>query len=920
MIILTALYLLIIRPLELLFEVIFAIANRILPSPGLAIIALSLAMNFLVLPLYRRADAMQEEERRTEEKIGPWQKRIRDTFKGDERFMMLQAFYRENNYRPTDALKGSLSLLLEIPFFIAAYRMISSLKLLQGVSFGPISDLGSPDHMIVIGTVALNLLPVIMTLINIISSAIYTKGLPARSKVQLYGIALIFLVLLYDSPSGLVFYWTLNNLFSLAKNIFYKLRKPGRILSLMSAVAGIAVAVLTLAKRQDLTGHRTFLLLVFAALLLIPSVLYMGRGKFPGFRSSPVTADEKRLFFLGALFIALLTGLLAPSSVLSSSAEEFVSFVHYFDPNRYLLYSGLCALGTFVVWFGFFYILANDRGKRIMGVASWVLSGIFFADYMFFGTDRGLLTTSLQYEITPEFSARDQILNIAVLILLAVFLVLVMIHFPRLPRYTLLISVMALAVISAVNIAETRKQYLSCGYATSEDKEIVLPLSREGRNVVVIMMDRAMGSQFPYLMAEKPELEEMFDGFTYYPNTLSFGGFTNIGVPAVFGGYEYTPENMNRRSDELLVDKHNEALLMMPVLFDSCGYEVTVCDPSYAGYKWTPDLRIYNDYPDINAFITTGKFNDDYEAVDLELQANRERDFFLYGLMRVMPLTLAGTVYNNGLYNDADLAAGIHEGGSGVVTPHTAYTPVTAEGYNFDYMNAYTVLTHMDEITQINDSDEDTLLLFTNDSTHELQMLQEPDYIPSPVVDNREFYQDRLNRFELDGRVMHMDNTNQIVHYEDNMAAMLLLGEWFDYLREQGVYDNTRIIIVSDHGRDLNQFDDIIFFDGDLDVELLNPLLLVKDFDSEGFTVSDEFMTNADVPTIATGGLIADPVNPFTGNPVNDDDKYSGDLHVSLSDEFSVVTNNGNTFLPGDWYAVRENIFEEENWEYLGNY
>ncbi|MBO4242300.1 MAG: YidC/Oxa1 family membrane protein insertase, partial [Clostridiales bacterium] len=140
MLILTTLYLLIIRPLELLFEVIFAIADRLLPNPGLAIIALSLAMNFLVLPLYKRADAMQEEERKTEEKIGPWQEKIKKTFKGDERFMMLQAFYRENNYKPTDALKGSLSLMLEIPFFIAAYRMLSSLKLLQGVKFGPIAD------------------------------------------------------------------------------------------------------------------------------------------------------------------------------------------------------------------------------------------------------------------------------------------------------------------------------------------------------------------------------------------------------------------------------------------------------------------------------------------------------------------------------------------------------------------------------------------------------------------------------------------------------------------------------------------------------------------------------------------------------------------------------------------------------------
>ena len=55
------LYSILIQPLQLFFEVVFVLANRQLPHPGFAIIALSLVMNFLVLPLYRRADAIQEE-------------------------------------------------------------------------------------------------------------------------------------------------------------------------------------------------------------------------------------------------------------------------------------------------------------------------------------------------------------------------------------------------------------------------------------------------------------------------------------------------------------------------------------------------------------------------------------------------------------------------------------------------------------------------------------------------------------------------------------------------------------------------------------------------------------------------------------------------------------------------------------------
>ena len=54
---------LILGPLELLFDVVYAVGYRITANPGLSIVLLSLVINFLVLPLYRRADAVQEEER-----------------------------------------------------------------------------------------------------------------------------------------------------------------------------------------------------------------------------------------------------------------------------------------------------------------------------------------------------------------------------------------------------------------------------------------------------------------------------------------------------------------------------------------------------------------------------------------------------------------------------------------------------------------------------------------------------------------------------------------------------------------------------------------------------------------------------------------------------------------------------------------
>ena len=155
-----------------------------------------------------------------------------------------------------------------------------------------------------------------------------------------------------------------------------------------------------------------------------------------------------------------------------------------------------------------------------------------------------------------------------------------------------------------------------------------------------------------------------------------------------------------------------------------------------------------------------------------------------------------------------------------------------------------------------------------------------------------------------------------ISHYHSNMAALIQLGNWFDYLREQNVYDNTRIIIVSDHGRDLEVFDrDSVRMH---DIEFYLPMLLVKDFGASGFVTSDEFMTNADVPTLATEGLIESPVNPFTGHEISSDYKAENDRHyVILSNDWEISENNGYQFLPSEWAYVSGAVREKENWTFL---
>lgn len=918
----SAVYTMIIGPLELIFEVVFAIANRIINNPGLSIIFLSVTMNLLVLPLYRKADAMQAAEREREAKLQPMIRHIRKTFKGDERFMMLQTYYRQNNYNPAQALNGSFSLLLEIPFFIAAYRFLSSLQLLEGESFGPIQNLGAPDALIQIAGISINLLPVLMTLINIISAAIYMKGFPIKSKIQMYGMALIFLVFLYSSPAGLVFYWTLNNVFSLLKNIFYKLKNPSAVIRTLASIAGILLAGFVLIHPRHTTNRQLFVFGV-CLLLQVPLLLHIYHRRFK--REKEYTAERpyKQLFLASCIFLTILTGLLIPSSVIRSSPMEFPEINAFKTPLWYVLSSLLLAAGMFLVWFGIFFRLAENRGKSIFSTVVFFASVAAVINYMFFGTEYGTLSNMLVYGDELRIMKTDIRTNLMVLSFAALFVFLTVWKKKTSLFYIMSIAMcLSASVMGISNMTSIQKEVNSSRglieTAVSETPKIVL--SKTGNNVIVLMLDRAYGGFFPYLLQENPELQKQFAGFTYYPNTISYGNYTNVGAPALFGGYEYTPVELDKRSDELLADKHDEALKVMPVLFLNHGYRVTVYDPPEAGYQQIPDLHIYDDYPEIHRGITEGNFTTDGIIVASQqdelsyMERLRERNFFCYSIFRIAPLPCHKILYNHGIYNALNRVQD-----ELVLAVQEKVNISQAKGINRPFMNAYSVLFNLNQFTEIHEAAQNTFLMLSNTTTHEPMLLQEPEYVPASIVDNTEYDAEHPTRYSISGESLVLSNNYQMEHYQINMAAMIQLGNWFDYLRENDVYDNSRIIIVGDHGRDLDLFDRKLGNSKYDDLNFFYPLLMAKDFESQELTIDDRFMTNADTPVIAFSDLIDNPVNPFTGNPINDLQKTEPIQYVGATTDFHTSTNNGTTFQKMIWFSTENSMLDTSKWKKLGS-
>ncbi len=616
--------------------------------------------------------------------------------------------------------------------------------------------------------------------------------------------------------------------------------------------------------------------------------------------------SSRKIFFAGGIFMSVLTGLLIPSSVIKASAQEFIDINYFYHPVWFIVSAFCLAVGIFVVWAGVFYWLAKPSVKVLFDRGIWILAGIAVVNYMFFGKNLGILNTELKYEQGLDFSFKAQLWNIILMIAVVLLLYFIAERWKKQVFDLLVIAGIAISGMSIMNIVNINASIDSVKEEVMANSKMPeFSLSKKGKNVIVLMLDRAVGEYVPYIFNEKPELKEQFSGFTYYPNVISFGGYTNFGTPALLGGYEYTPAEINKRADESLVAKQNEALKVMPVLFDKNDFDVTVCDPVYANYQWIPDLSIYDEYPDIESYNTKGKFSDE-KFKELKIQ-NNKRKFFCYSVLKSAPLCFQELLYDQGNYNQSNSEAYSGQILEGVTV---------AEGLDSNFMNAYNVLNNLSNITKISEDGSDTFLFMSNDTTHEPVLLQAPAYEPAKNVDNTEYEAENQNRFTSEGETLAMDSDWQMTHYHVNMAAFIQLGKWFDYLKENDVYDNTRIILVADHGQALFHTDRLVMTDGN-DSTLFYPLLMVKDFNSNDFVTSEEFMTNADVPTMAMEGLIENPINPFTGGKIDSSEKTAHEQHILLSYDWDINKNNGNTFLPGTWYSVQGDRRDKNNWKVI---
>ncbi|WP_059369351.1 YidC/Oxa1 family membrane protein insertase [Treponema endosymbiont of Eucomonympha sp.] len=885
---LNALYTVVIYPLTQIIEFVFVFSQKVFKETGWSVAAVSAAISVLCLPLYAVAERWQQTERDAQKRLKPKVDKIRAVFAGDERYMILSAYYRQNRYHPAYALRGAFGLLIQVPFFIAAYSYLSHLEALKGARFLFIRDMGAPDSLLHVGRFALNVLPVAMTLINVAASAVYAKGFPAKEKAQLYGTALVFLALLYNSPAGLVLYWTLNNVFSLAKNAYYALKSKHKDRVISAAISGLCAFIVYYLLAVH-TGNIDVRLAASAVFGVIAAIPWVAPAAQKALAALPDAGRIKRgvfpLFACTCAACWALIGLVTPSMLIASSPQEFSFIDAYASPLHFGTAAALQSFGFLVFWPCCLYALFSPSVKERGAVAYFVLFSGALCNVFAFPGRYGLISVTLEFTDGVSHSNKEMLVNLFVLcVLSAVSLTLFRKNGRRVLTAVSALCFCSFLGISLLNWAKITSAYteLAKFYAPEERKlqtvEPIFHLSKTGKNVVVIMLDRAVSVFMPFIFEESPELAEAYSGFVFYPNTVSFNGYTGIGSPPIFGGYEATPKEINKRTGVPLKRKHNEALMMMPRLFSEAGYAVTATDSPYANYSDRPDMRIYEELPGVKTYITDSAYTDIWlKEHDFALPLTSDilrRGILWYSVFRSVPY-----VFREGIYMKGDWCA-----------------PVANRSLKLT-LNGYSVLDYLPKLTDADSPAENTALFMANNTTHEGSLLQAPDYVPVTAVTNY-----GTSTFKKE------------TAYHINASAIKRLAAWFQYLKDEGVYDNTRIILVSDHGPEPNFVTKIGL---PFNVDQFNPLLMAKDFDAVGSLQTDRvFMTNADVPVLALRGLFADPINPYTGNKITDENKKKP-LYIAISGSIHLSDPNVTQFglNPKEDYYIHDNIFDPANWE-----
>lgn len=570
--------------------------------------------------------------------------------------------------------------------------------------------------------------------------------------------------------------------------------------------------------------------------------------------------------------IAFLICVFTPYQLYSTDITQFDSSQTYATLSALF---GAFLLISFVVIYSTSFI-----PKRFSNIVAFILSltlliGLVYS-FILVGDYGAMDRFILEYPPPNVENKIKQIIEFAIVLILGIALVIFTL---KKLKIVLQITLATLFIISSINttkIIAKHTEFTKTTQAIQSDKSKnpyeyeLFSYSKTDKNIVVLVLDMFSGSHMPYILEQFPQFKTQLDGFILFDNAISSSNGTVYSMPSISGGEYYTIHNMNRRGDNRTQSIRN-SYKSIGLSFANAGYMV--------GYYLMLKIQGRSELLEESKIFWLDK-NESFESYFLENHPhlNVDEDFSIskilsFGLFKFVPELLKGKIYNGGFWLQQytiDNRSIINNIASFYAPTHIGNTNATKPTFKF----IHSLMTHFPFGIHYNN--------------------EQCNYLSDGSILKKLYEQDRYSYQHLDTEICAI---SFIIHY-------------IQWLKNEGIYDNTQIFIVSDHAG----IDGINF----LSPRKIGPdvLFLFKDFNTKGeLKIDSRLMGNYDAASIFCENL----PNGCPNVPKNILKNYPQNREI-----IHARPDGFNQYKPNQWiisktYKVKGNIYEPENWIDISN-
>ncbi len=221
--------------LEWILKKLLVFSYSLVPNYGVAIILMTIVVKIVLFPFTHKSYESTSRMQALTPKINELKAKFKDN--PTKMNAEMAELYKREKVNP---MGGCLPMLLQMPIFIALYGLLTKHFDLRGAVFIPgwITDLSSPESIYyfgdlfkvpILGWTDIRLLPILFTLTMMLSNKLMQSPSANAAggdsmKMMTTMMPVMFFFIMYNSPSGLLLYWTITNFFTMIQQKFISSR------------------------------------------------------------------------------------------------------------------------------------------------------------------------------------------------------------------------------------------------------------------------------------------------------------------------------------------------------------------------------------------------------------------------------------------------------------------------------------------------------------------------------------------------------------------------------------------------------------------------------------------------------------------------------------------------------------------------